>query len=231
MRLPILSASLCALLFSCFAANAQAKPDHLKSVLAQMDAASKNFRSAEASIQKQLYEKIVRDTTTQSGETYIKRDGGSTQMGAKFDNGQTVEYKSGLFRLYTAGTNHLDQYASKGANQSRFETYLTLGFGGSGSDLEKAWTITDQGEEKMSDGDRAVEVEKLDLVSRDASVRGNFTHITIWVDLARDVTLKQVAFEPSGDTQTAIYTNIRLNQPIDLKKFAIQCKGKCSQAE
>jgi hypothetical protein len=40
--------------------------------------------------------------------------------------------------------------------------------------------------------------------------------------------LKQEFFTPSGDTQTAIYTNIRLNQPIDLKAFAIKCKGKCS---
>jgi hypothetical protein len=229
MRATILSKMLCAsLALASLAANAQAKPDRLKSVLAQMDAASKTFQSAEASIQKQQYEKIVHDTTTQSGTTYVQRIGSTTQMGAKFDNGQTVEYKGGLFRLYTAGTNHLDQYSSKGANQARFETYLTLGFGGSGSDLAKAWTITDQGTEKLSDGSRAVEVEKLDLVSRDPSVRNNFTHITIWVDLARDVTLKQQFFTPSGDTQTAIYTNIHLNQPIDLKNFAIHCKGKCS---
>ena len=59
-------------------------------------------------------------------------------------------------------------------------------------------------------------------------MRGSFTHITIWVDPVRDVLLKQEFFTPSGDTQTAIYTNIRLNQPIDLKAFAIKCKGKCS---
>ncbi len=72
-------------------------------------------------------------------------------------------------------------------------------------------------------------MEKLDLVSKDETVRnGNYTHITIWVDLVRDVSLKQVVLYPSGDTQTTIYTNIRLNQPIDLKAFAIKCKGKCS---
>ena len=59
-------------------------------------------------------------------------------------------------------------------------------------------------------------------------MRGNVTHITIWVDLARDLSLKQVGFTPSGDTQTTTYTNIHLNQPIDQKPFAIKCKGKCS---
>ena len=80
----------------------------------------------------------------------------------------------------------------------------------------------------MSDGSKLVEVEKLDLVSKEASVRSNFTHITIWVDLVRDISLKQVAFAPSGDTDTTIYTNIKLNQPIDMKAYAIKCKGKCS---
>jgi len=40
----------------------------------------------------------------------------------------------------------------------------------------------------MSDGSRNGDVEKLDLVSREASVRGNFTHITsgwIWRVISR----------------------------------------------
>jgi len=230
MRLPTLAthAAVALIISSLGSGNAQAKPDRLKSVLAQMDAGSKTFHSAEASIQKQQYEKIVRDTTTESGTTYFVRNGSSTQMGAKFDNGQTVEYKSGTVRLYSAGTNHIDQYSTSGTKKAQAETFLTLGFGGSGSELEKAWTIADQGTEKMSDGSRSVDVEKLDLVSKDASVRGSFTHITIWVDLARDITLKQEFFAPSGDTNTVIYTNIRLNpKKIDTNAYAIQCKGKC----
>ncbi len=236
MRLPLLAgiAAAGSLIFAgiapVYTTNAQAKPDRLKSVLAQMDAGSAKFHSAEASIQKQQFEKIVNDTTTESGTIYFLRSGGSMQVGARFDppNAQTLEYKNGLGRLYSAGTNHIDQYSTAGANQALAEAYLTLGFGGSGSDLLKVWEITDQGSEKLKDGNMLIEVEKLDLVSRDAGVRGNFTHITIWVNLARDLSLKQEFFTPSGDTQTAIYTNIRLNQPIDLKVFAIKCKGKCS---
>ena len=236
MRLPLLAgiAASTLILATGYSAGrsalAQARPDRLQTVLAQMDAGSRNFRSAEAAIQKQQFEKIVNDTTTESGTIYFVRSGATTQVGAKFDppNAQTLEYKNGVARLYSAGTNHIDQYSTSSANQTKFETFLTLGFGASGSDLAKQWMIADQGTEQMSDGSRTVEVEKLDLVSKDPSVRNNFTHIAIWVDLARDLSLKQVFFTPAGDTQTAIYTNIRLNQPIDLKAFAIKCKGKCS---
>ena len=212
------------------ATAAQAKPDRLKTILAQMDEGSAKFHSAEASIQKQQFEKIVNDTTTESGTIYFQRIGNSIQMGAKFDppNAQTFEYKNGTLTLYTAGTNQLKTY-SAGKNQALAQTILALGFGGSGHDLAANWDITDLGPEQMSDGSMTVTVEKLDLRSKDETVRNSYTHITIWVDLARDISLKQVGFTPSGDTDTTIYSNIRPIQPSDLKAFAIKCKGKkCS---
>ena len=50
-----------------------------------------------------------------------------------------------------------------------------------GTDLEKTWTVTDQGSEQMSDGAPDVKVEKLDLVPR-TRCENTFTHVTIWVD-------------------------------------------------
>jgi len=234
MRLPVLAGMICcALVLEGYGvvrgSAAQAKPDRLKSVLAAMDEGSKTFKSAEASIQKQQFEKIVNDTTTESGTVYFQRIGGAIQMGAKFDppNAQTFEYKNGTLTIYTVGTNQLKTY-SAGKNQALAQTILALGFGGSGRDLAANWEINDMGPEQMSDGGKTVTVEKLDLRSKDETVRNSYTHITIWVDLARDISLKQVGFTPSGDTDTTIYSNIRLNQPIDLKAYEGKCKGKCS---
>jgi outer membrane lipoprotein-sorting protein len=203
-----------------------AQTDHLQAILSQMNAASARFHSAEADIKKEQFEKIVNDTTEQTGKIYYLRNGNTTQIGAEFNppEAQTLEYKDGTVRLYNAGTNHIQQFQ----NLSSYEAYLALGFGGSGTDLQKSWNITDQGSEQMNDGSKSVSVEKLDLVSKSPGVKNNFTHITLWIDPSRDVSLKQEFFTPAGDTQTAIYSNIRLNQPIDLKAFAIKCKGKCS---
>ena len=215
---------------ACGALAAQGGGSHLETVLREMDAGSARFHSAEADIQKEQYTKIVNDTATEKGKIYFERSGKSIEVGAKFvpPNAQTLEYRNGKVRLYSAGTNHIEEYSTTGANQARFETFLTLGFGGSGRDLEKAWKITDEGQEQMSDGGKTVSVEKLDLAPKQASVETTFTHITIWVDPVRDVSLKQVFYTPSGDTQTAIYSNIQLNATINKKAFAIQCNGKCS---
>ena len=108
-----------------------------------MDAASKNFHSAEADIRKEHFEKLVNDTSTDTGTIYFLRNGNSIQLGAKFNppDAKTLEYKDGKGRLYNAGTNHIDEFSATGANQAKFETFITLGFGGSGADLSKQWTI------------------------------------------------------------------------------------------
>ena len=177
----------------------------LDMVLGQMDVASAKFLSAQANLRKEVFTKVVNDTEEQTGQIYFMRKGGATQMGMKMTSQppQVVEYKDGKLRIYNPGTNHVDEVSASGANKSRADTFLTLGFGGSGKDLQQAWTIEDQGTESMSDGEKTVSTEKLDLVSKDAEARKTLSHVTIWVDPVRGVSLKQVLYFPKGDTQTA----------------------------
>lgn len=200
---------------------------HLNDVLRQLDAASARFHSAEADFHKDLFQRVVKETTTQTGSIYFLKTGSEAQMGAIINppEARVIEFKGGRLRLFDPGANHLTTVDAH-ANQAQYETFLTLGFGGSGKDLERTWTITDGGSEQMSDGDSTVAVEKLDLVAKDPALRNTFTHVTIWVDPARAVSLKQEFFTPSEDTQTAVYTHIRLNKPVDQKRFAIKTNGK-----
>lgn len=211
-------------------AAGQGTGGHLDQVLHQMDSASASFQNAQADLRKEVFTKVVNDTTEQKGTVYFQRKGAATQMGMKLTTPpqQVVEYKDGRVRVFNPGANHIDEVAATGPNKGRFETFLTLGFGGSGRDLQRAWTIDDQGAEPIGDGQKTVTAEKLDLVSRDPDVRKNVSHVTVWVDPARSVSLKQVLYFPNGDRQTAYYTNVRLNGKIDMGQFAIQCKGKCS---
>ena len=62
----------------------------LDAVLAQMDAAAKNFHSAQADFQWDQYERVVDNTDTQKGTVYFLRSGDATQMAAQVKqfNGQ-----------------------------------------------------------------------------------------------------------------------------------------------
>jgi outer membrane lipoprotein-sorting protein len=205
------------------AASAQPKPGHLDEVLRQMDAASLKFQSAEADFQWDLYEKVVRQTTTQKGTIYFKKEGGATVMGVKMTSPslKIIEFRNGVLRLYEPGTDHLTVIdATK--NKAMLESFLTVGFGGSGKDLAKAWNISDLGDETV-DG---IQTVKLDLVAKDPAVRNNCTHMTLWVDPVRGIELKQSLYMPSEDYRTAVYSNIKYNQGVDTKPYQIKTNSK-----
>ena len=222
--------SMGSLVFVPTQARAQEATGHLNEVLRQMDAASLKFKSAEADFRKDLYQRVIRDTTTQNGTIYFLKSGASLQMGAVFSppEAKVVEYRDGRLRMFDPGPDHLTEMDGRN-NQAQYESFLTLGFGGSGKDLEKTWNITDQGTESMNDGAQAVKVEKLDLIAKDPAQRNSIAHVTIWVDPARAISLKQEFFFTSEDTQTAFYTHIRYNQSVNTKRYAIKTDSKTTR--
>ena len=231
-----------ALLASPAIAPAQAKPSGLPpAIREQMDAASAKFTSAQADLKQEIFTKVVHDTETQTGQIYFLRKAGSTQMGMKLlppdaapgaAPDKVIQFSGGKLSVFSPGTNQVDQF-DESRNKSLAESLMTLGFGGSGTDLAKSWSITDLGADAVTDGGKTVQTQKLDLVSNDQNIRNTYSHIIIWLDPARDVSLKQVLFlasggTPTGDTRTVYYSNIQLNQPVDPAPFTIKCKGKCT---
>lgn len=217
MRRSSLALTLSALVLSSAPMHAATDPA-LDKVLRQMDAGAAKFQSAEADLKWEIYEKVVRDTTTQLGSVYFLRTRSGTEMGAIITSPSLkyVHFANGKGALYEAVSKKLTPFDA-GQNRTRVESFLTLGFGGSGKDLEGAWSIAMQGNETI-DGTPTV---KLDLTPKDPSTAQTFTHVTVWVDPVRAVTLKQQFFTPEGDTRTTYYSHIRYNVPVNVKKYAI----------
>ena len=204
-----------------------AQSPQLNALLSQLDTASEHFKSVQANVQYDEFTKLVNDHDISSGTMFIERAGKGENMGAAITGAASkttskiVNYTGGTLQVYSPGTNIADVF-SAGANQAKYEGFLTLGFGGSGRDLAKNWNIQDQGPE-MIDG---VKTEKLDLTGKDPSIANTFKHVTIWVDPTRDVSLKQIFYQANGDSRTATYTNLRMNpakvekKPYEISKGA-----------
>jgi outer membrane lipoprotein-sorting protein len=195
-----------------FAQNAD-----LQKVLSEMDAASAKFQSAQADFSADSYTAVVESHDVQKGTIAFRRAGGATEMimHVKTDEGQPslkdVLYKNGELDYYQP-TVKQETILKAGSNYDR---YFSLGFGGGGKDLAANWNINYMGTETV-DG---VEAAKLDLTAKTPS--DQFTHITIWVDAKRDVSLKQQVFQDSGDSRTAVYSNIKLND-VPASAFTLQ---------
>jgi outer membrane lipoprotein-sorting protein len=216
-------ALLAALLLSP-AIAASAQDDNLTKVLAQMDASSATFQDLQADIVVDNYTAVVQDHETQKGIIAFRRVGASMEMAMVLDKGQQGErdilYKNGELAFYQPAAKQ-ETIVAAGANRAEYDSLLATGFGASGKDLAAAWTIAFQGMETI-DG---VQTAKLDLVSKQENIRNNFSHIAIWVDLARDISLKVVMLQPSGDSRTAAYTSIRYNKHPASGLFTLKVPG------
>ncbi|MGO4213397.1 outer membrane lipoprotein carrier protein LolA [Terriglobus sp. 2YAB30_2] len=213
-----------ALTLAAFSAKpASAQNADVQKIVQQMDSAAAKFQSATADLRWDNYERVVRETTTQTGIIFFQKKGNATEMGAVIQKPakKVVVYSAGLLKMYEPNIDSLTLIDTS-KNQAQVESFLTLGFGGSGTALEKQWAITSQGTETI-DG---VQTAKLDLVPKQESVKNTFTHAVIWVDPARGVSLKQQFFTPSGDQRINFYTNIKLNGKVDTKAFEIKTTSK-----
>lgn len=180
----------------------------LQKVLSQMDAASVRFKSAQADFSADSYTAVVDSHSIQKGTIAFRRAGGSVEMmmHVKIEDEQPsvkdILYKNGELEYYQPAVKQ--ETILKGG--SNYDRYFSLGFGGSGQALERDWNIKYEGTEPVN----GTETAKLDLTPKTPS--DQFTHITIWVDAKRGISLKQEVFQPSGDTRTAVYSDVKLNE-------------------
>jgi len=206
---------------------AQSASPQLAAVLSQMDAASAKFSNAQADVHYDIYTRVVRDHSIQTGSLYVQRKGTAYSMGVVVYNlgadgkqikpaANIAQFDGNYFRSYVPGDNQVNVFKA-GASQAKYQTFLTLGFGGSGKDLANAWNISLQGTEMIG----GVITDKLDLVSKDPSIQSMFTHVTVWIDPKRGISLRQIFYAPNGDTRTADYSNVKLNEHVDTKPYEI----------
>jgi outer membrane lipoprotein-sorting protein len=194
--------------------------DDLQSVLAKLDATAAAFRNTTADFEFDTYvTDPVPDKEVQKGTVYYERQGSTFTMAAHIDqeNGKPVPkiytFSNGVFRLYEKLPNQVTTYKN-----DKLSGYLLLGFGASGKELADKWDITYDGQETL-DG---VKTDKLELVAKDPAVRKNLQKVTVWMDAARGISLKQVFDQGGGQSRVCVYFNIKQNEPQPKDAFAFK---------
>jgi outer membrane lipoprotein-sorting protein len=206
----------------CVLAASIAQAQNLESVLVSMDKAAASFRSAQCDFVWDQYQKVVDDHDYQKGTMYFRRQGSDVQMAANITSPakKYVLFTGDLVSVYQPSIDQVTEY-NPGKNKADFESYLVLGFGGSGRDLEKSFNVKFAGMEQV----QATNAAKLELTPKAQRVKSMFSTITLWIDPARGVSVQQMFQEPSGDYRLAKYNNIQLNQKIPGDVFKLKTTG------
>ncbi|MBZ5664063.1 MAG: outer-membrane lipoprotein carrier protein LolA [Acidobacteriia bacterium] len=221
MRAPLKTLVIASLLTA--AAWPQSESAGLENVLKQMDVAAKNFKSTEASVVWDQYQKVIDETETEKGKIYFRREGGEIQMAADFvePDKKYVIYSGGKIQVYQPKIDQVNEY-NAGKNRSDLESFLVLGFGGSGHELLKSYDVKFLGSETVN----GVATGKLELVPKSARLKNNLPRILLWIDPVRGISVQQQFFELSGDYRLAKYSDIHMNQKLPDNAFKLKTTGK-----
>lgn len=212
----------------------QAPADPLQTVLKKMDATAANFQTAQAEFEWDLYERVIDEIgDIQTGTIYYRRSGKEIEMMAYVKNAGSdlkklkpepkfVLFSQGKIRMYQPKPDQVTE-VDLSKNHSDLETYVVLGFGGSGQDLVKTFDVKYVGPETIS----GIATAKLELIPKSEKVRNTYKQIFLWIDLDRGISVQQQAFQPDGNYRLAKYSSIHLNEkkiPDDV--FKLKTTGK-----
>jgi outer membrane lipoprotein-sorting protein len=210
-----------------------ADPAALDAVLKKMDAVAANFTTARADFQWETYQKVIDEVVDdQTGVIYYRKSNKQIEMMAEVkragssassmkDEPKFVLLSGGKVRLYQPKTDQVTEF-DLGKNQSDFESYIVLGFGASGQDLQKNFDVTYMGPETIE----GVKTAKLQLIPKSQKVKNTYSQIFLWIDLDRAVSVQQQLFQPQGDYRLAKYSQIKLHEKISDDVFKLKTTSK-----
>jgi outer membrane lipoprotein-sorting protein len=186
----------------------------LDHALSMMDRAAQDFKSLTAAVEHVKYTAVVKDTSTESGEIFVRKDS-KMRIDFQSPDPRTILRNGDNLYIYTPKINRVEEY-NIGKNRAMADQYLALGFGTRSENLTKNYQVALNGEEEL-DGHK---VAVLELVPNSPEVRKQIARIQIWVDESSWLPVQQKFFETgSGDYFMSHYTKVMKNLKLGDGKF------------
>ena len=202
--LPVLCLSL-------FATAAYAQS--VDAVLTRMDQAARRFRAMSADVQMTTFTAIIGDKTVEDGTLKMQRlKSGEVRAIIDFSHqtdAREIAFLGKIIRIYYPNLQTYQDY-DVGKNTDILNQFLLLGFGSSGKELSRSYTITQDGTEKIAGQDTT----KLLLIPNDPKVKDRLSKIEMWIPNDAAYPVQQQFFEPSGNYRIVTYLNIKINPPM-----------------
>jgi outer membrane lipoprotein-sorting protein len=186
----------------------------LDTVMAMMDKSAKDFHSLTADIEHVKYTAVVKDTATETGQIFVRKDE-KLRIDFRKPDPRTILRNGDNLYIYTPKIGTVEEF-NIGKNRAMADQYLALGFGTKSESLRKNYQVSLTGEEELDGRKMAV----IELVPNADDVRKQITKIQMWVDEASWLPVQQKFSEAgSGDYFMSRYKNVMKNLKIPDSKF------------
>ncbi len=183
-------------------------------VLEMMDKSARDFQTLTADVQHIKYTDVVKDTSTETGQMWMRKDEKMRIEIQKPDPRTILRLGDALF-LYNPKINRVEEY-DLGKNRALVDQYVRLGFGTRSENIKKNYLVAVNGEDELG-GRKAVVIE---LTPKSQQVRDQISKIQMWIDEASWLPIQQKFFEAgSGDYFIFRYSDVRKNLKVAESRF------------
>jgi outer membrane lipoprotein-sorting protein len=187
----------------------QATP--LKDVVNHLDQAAKKFQSMSAQISWTKHTDVLNDNSTQTGQAYqaktAKGPVGRIDIAAPDKRGYAFEGRT--IQIYYPNAKELHIYDT-GAQGEQIEQFLMLGFGSSGTDLQKSYEMRLSGTDDVN-GSKAVHMT---LIPKSGEARKLVKQVDLWISERDYYPVQEKILEPSGDYNLLVFSSVQINPPF-----------------
>ena len=180
----------------------------LDEVMAAMDKSSATFRDMSAKLTRVDHTAVINDTSQESGTVMMKRvSARDVRLRIEFadPDPRSVVFEKATAQIYNPKIQTVQVY-DLGKQRSLVDQFLLLGFGTSGAELAKSYTLKAAGEETVA----GQPTTRLELLPRTASVQEHLKRAELWLTAA-GYPVQQKFHRPSGDYTLITYRDVQLN--------------------
>lgn len=209
----LLTTRTCVLLL--LVSPAFSQPVSPEAVLARMDKAAARFQGMSAQVEHVTHTAVINDDSKESGSVKWRKVGTSQIQGLldfTAPDHKIFLFKDRKLQIYTPSSNTV-QVLDLSQYKGEIEQFLMTGFGTPRSEMERAYQITVK--------DRPVvngrPTTRLELTPRSPEALKRLTRMELWIPDDADYPIQEKLYQPSGDSNTWIYTDVRINPAPPLK--------------
>jgi outer membrane lipoprotein-sorting protein len=183
-----------------------------------MDREAASFRKMTAKLDRTTFTAVIDDRSTESGAIWLMRSGGKVECRGEVTgpDARSIGFRDNKAEIYYPKMKTVQIY-DLGKEKSLVDQFLLVGFGSSGKELLKSYTVKAVGEETVG-GQKTTHLE---LTPRSAKVQEQITRIDLWIPLNAGHPVKQKFLQPGGNYYDVVYTDVKVNPDIPDSAFKL----------
>jgi outer membrane lipoprotein-sorting protein len=202
-----------------FFALAPLRADTLPEILTRLDQSAAAFKGMSAQMKRLDHTHVINDTSEERGSIALRKTPKGVEgfVDNTYPDKRTMSFSGKQFRFYLPKINTIQIY-DVGKRRDQVDQFLVLGFGTSGKDLQKAYSVKLSGTETLN----GTKTTRLELVPKGADALELFQRLELWIPEGGNHAVQQKVHLKGGDYKLMSYTDIKINPPLTDASFDLK---------